>query len=672
MVESFLVLFSKKDYFPPQMTNAQDALAHADKLLAGRPDLALRQAEAILQVLPSHPKAQLIQAASHRRLGNPVEAAHILQPLAASQPRAALVHQEWGLTQAALGDQANALISLGRAVRLNPDLAPAWQALADLHHLAGDRTLAEAAHAQHLRAGVHDPTLRVAAAALCDNDLPRAEHLLRAHLRDSPNDVAALRMLAEAGTRLGRDQDAESLLARALHLMPDFTPARHNYAVALFRQNKGEDALREIEKLLAAEESNATYQNLQAACLALLGDTEASIAAYRRVLAAAPCQPRIWLSFGHALKAAGHRAESVQAYRTCLDLAPGLGEAWWSLANLKNETFPPGDIARMQAQISTVAGVEDRFHLHYALGAALEQSGDTAASFTHYAEGAKLRRTQISYNADHTHAQMLRTRSLLTQEFFQARANWGHPDPAPIFIVGLPRSGSTLIEQILACHSAIEGTAELPEIVTIARDLAPASQDRYPAALTVLTPDQCAALGRRYIERTRVYRKLDRRFFIDKLPNNFVHIGLIQLILPNAKIIDARRHPMAACFSAFKQHFARGQHFSYGLTELGRYYADYTALMAHFDEVLPGRIHRVGYEGMVEETEGETRRLLSFLSLDFEPACLRFHENARAVRTASSEQVRRPIYREGLERWRHFEPWLGELADTLRGQAVHF
>ena len=656
----------------PVSASVDHALAHADKLLAARPDLALQQADVILQSVPAHPQAELIKGAAHRRLGALAQAALVLQPLARTQPSAALVHQEWGLTQAAMGNQEGAMASLHGAVRLNPDLAQAWQALADLHHLAGDRAAAEVAHAQHLRAGVHDPTLRHAATALCDNDLPRAEHLLRAHLRQHPTDVAALRMLAEAGTRLGRDHDAETLLQRALHLMPGFSAARHNYAVVLFRQNKGEEALRETEILLA-EGPSPTYRNLQAACLAMLGDYDKSIAAYRQVLEEAPRQPKIWLSFGHALKTAGHRAESVHAYRTCLDLAPGLGEAWWSLANLKNEPFSQDDIAAMRSQIANDAIIaEDRFHLQYALGAALEQARDYAGSFEHYVEGARLRRAEISYSADRTHAQTQRTRALLTREFFAERAGWGCPDPAPIFVVGLPRSGSTLIEQILASHSAIEGTAELPEIVNIARDLDPAADDRYPTALASLTASSCASMGKRYIARTRIQRKLNRSHFIDKLPNNFVHIGLIHLILPNAKIIDARRHPAAACFSAFKQHFARGQHFSYNLTELGRYYADYLALMAHFDTDLPGCIKRVNYERIVSDTEAETRALLTFLGLPFEPACLRFHETARAVRTASSEQVRQPIYREGLSHWRNFEPWLGELFNTFRREGVGF
>ncbi len=759
------------------MTSAplQQALEHAGHLLASRPELAIRQAQAILDAMPAHPQALLILGAGQRRTGNAGTAAIILRPLAAAQPTAAAVHHEWGLTQAELGDPAGAIASLTHAVQLKPGLAQAWRALGDAHTLAGDAQAADAAYARHVRAGVHDPALMEAAAALCDNDLPLAEHRLRAHLRAHPTDVAALRMLAETGTRLGRYADAERVLASCLRLSPSFSLARYNYALVLHRQGRSQDAAPHLRQLLAADSRDPTVLNLLAACLAVTGDTDEAIAAYQAVLKLAPNQPKIWLSYGHVLKTAGRRPETVQAYRTCLSLAPGLGEAWWSLANLKNEPFSDADLAEMRSHLRAIdppneiehvanpsdhikdvahqqggvgrvadlrgavehvahsqgevgpvcnprgeaerladprgaveraadpqgkdgsadpqgkdgsaagpagateqgghdAGTqsaanaqgEDGFHLHYALGAALERRGAYAASFAHYAQGARLRRTQIDYSAERTHAQLLRARALFTRAFFAARAGWGCPNPSPIFVVGLPRSGSTLIEQILASHSQVEGTMELPELTNIARDLRPgAGEDTYPDVLATLDQAACAGLGERYLDRTRGYRKLGRAFFIDKMPNNFVHVGLIQLILPRATIIDARRAPMAACFAAFKQHFARGQHFSYDLAELGRYYTDYAALMAHVDEVLPDRVYRVSYEAMVEDTEAETRRMLAHCGLAFEPACLRFHENPRAVRTASSEQVRRPIYREGLEQWRRFEAMLAPLEAVL-------
>ncbi|MFL6592146.1 MAG: sulfotransferase family protein, partial [Luteimonas sp.] len=343
---------------------------------------------------------------------------------------------------------------------------------------------------------------------------------------------------------------------------------------------------------------------------------------------------------------------------------------YWSLANLKTVRFDEADLAAMRAQLArTDLAVEDRFHFEFALGKALEDAGDYAASFAHYAAGNAQRRGIVHYSADETASRVDRTCRVFTREFFTARAGAGCASPDPIFIVGLPRSGSTLLEQILSSHSAVEGTMELPELISLTRDLrkrthAPESTP-YHDVLAALDHAELRALGERYLDRTRVQRRSDAPFFIDKMPNNFAHVGLIHLMLPNARIIDARRHPLACCLSGFKQHFARGQHFTYGLEDIGRYYHDYVRLMAHFDAVLPGRVHRVVYEEMVEDTESQVRRLLAYCGLPFEDGCLRFFENTRAVRTASSEQVRRPIYKEGVDHWRHYEPWLEPLKSAL-------
>jgi predicted Zn-dependent protease len=646
------------------------ALDHASKLLAANPALAERQAQEILKVVPGDPRALLILGAARRREGDPLAARAVLEPLAKAQPASASTHYELAMAHLALGEDTAATAAFRRAVRLKPDMPDAWRALGDQLILAGDTGGADAAYAQHIRASVNDPLLMRAAQALCEDDLAVAERLLRDHLKAFPTDVAAIRMLAEAGTRLGRYEDAENLLRRCLELSPSFIGARHNYAIVLYRQQKAAEAIPQIEHLLADEPRDPTYRNLMAAALGLVGEYDRAIEIYESVLAEYPDQPKIWLSYGHALRTAGRRAEGVSAYQRCLAMAPKLGEAYWSLANLKTVRFTKSEEAAMRAQLeSPELTTEDRFHLHYALGKAREDARDFAASFEHYAAGAKLRRAEIHYDADETTAQMRRSKALFTEDFFAARARLGSPSTAPIFIVGLPRSGSTLIEQILASHSQVEGTMELPEIAAMARGLGrdgrKGAGPAYPELLADLDDEDLTALGERFIEATRIQRKLDRPYFIDKMPNNFHHIGFIRLILPGAKIIDARRSPMAACFSAFKQHFARGQAFSYDLTDLGRYYRDYVELTAHFDAVLPGRVHRVAYEEMVEDTEGQVRRLLDHCGLPFEPACLRFFENERAVRTASSEQVRQPIFREGLEQWRNYEPWLGPLKDAL-------
>jgi tetratricopeptide (TPR) repeat protein len=376
------------------------------------------------------------------------------------------------------------------------------------------------------------------------------------------------------------------------------------------------------------------------------------------------------MSYGHALKTKGREADSIAAYEKSIELLPSLGEAYWSLANLKTVRFTAAQIESMRRQLArTDLADEDRFHLHFALGKALEDTGAYETSFGHYAEGNRIRRAGIRYSADDITAQTQRSKSLLTADFFARRRDYGHPSTAPIFVVGLPRAGSTLIEQILSSHSQVEGTMELPDIPALARSLTRAARQegsaRYPEPLASLDAQQCRSLGEQYLAGTSIQRKSAAPFFIDKLPNNFLHIGLIQLALPHAKIIDARRHPLGCCFSGFKQHFARGQNFTYGLEDIGRYYHDYVEVMSHFDKALPGRIHRVFYEAMIEDTEAEVRRLLDYCGLPFEAGCLRFYENERAVRTASSQQVRQPIFRAGLEQWRHYEPWLQPLKTAL-------
>ena len=649
----------------PEVATLAQALTHARRLLAANPEKAETQANEILAVVPGHPEAVLVLGVARRRQGDVAGARVVLERLAREQPRAAAAQFEWGLTLAALGEDAAAMGALRRAVALKPGLSDGWRALGDLLTLAGDAGGADAAYAQSIRASVNDPSLMRAGAALCDGDIPVAERLLKAHLKQQPTDVAAMRMLAEVATRLGRYADAEALLTRCLELAPSFVGARHNYAIVLHRQNKSAEAIPHIAALLRHDARDPSYRNLMAATLATVAEYQRAIEIYDGLLKDYPRQPKVWLSYGHALKTAGRRADAVQAYRNCIELAPAMGEAFWSLANLKTEPFAAAEVTAMQAQLDMPeATVEDRLHFHYALGRALEDSGDYAASFAQYAEGARLRRGEVPYNADETSAQMQRAQAFFTPALFAARDGMGCASTAPIFVVGLPRAGSTLIEQILSSHSTVEGTMELPELSALAREMRDTAAG-YPDGLALLDAAGLAALGTRYLERTRIYRKTDRPRFIDKMPNNFAHVGLIQLILPHAKIIDARRHPMAAGFSVFKQHFARGQNFSYDLTDIGRYYQDYLALMNHFDAVLPGRVHRVIYEDMVDNTEREVRRLLEYCDLPFEPACLRFWETPRAVRTASSEQVRQPIFREGLNQWRNYERFLGPLKEAL-------
>jgi tetratricopeptide (TPR) repeat protein len=521
-----------------------------------------------------------------------------------------------------------------------------------------------------LAQSLRDPRLMQAGLALVEGQLAVAERLLRAHLRERPTEIAAIRMMAELAGRLGRYADAEALLRRALELAPGFTAARANLATILYRQNRPAEAIELLDSLLDGEPANPAHQNLKAAALGRIGGYEEAIALYAQVLSRFPDQPKVWMSYGHVLKTVGRQGESIAAYRQALAAAPALGEAWWSLANLKTVTLDEDDVAAMAAAL-TAPGLcdDDRLHLHFALGKALEDRGEAERAFAHYAEGNRLRRSAIRYDPDETERRVERGIALFTPDFFAARERQGCAAPDPIFILGMPRAGSTLVEQILASHSRVEGTMELPDVQALAHRFDGRSPGSgalpYPESLAELSAAQLIALGAEYVERTRIQRKTGRPLFIDKMPNNWIHVGFIQLILPQAKIIDARRHPLACTFSNFKQHFARGQGFTYDQVELGRYYRAYVRLMRHFDEVLPGRVHRVIYERMIEDPEAETRSLLDHVGLPFEPACLRPHENERAVRTASSEQVRRPINREGLDRWRPFEPWLGPLKEAL-------
>jgi len=646
----------------PRADALNAAVQRAAELLATAPASAERQALDILKVAPADPRAGLILGSARRRLGDPKGARAVLEPLARAYPRAANTQYELGMTLAALGETAPAIAALRRATGVNRELPEAWRALGDLLFLAGDPAGAEAAFAEHTRASVKDPALKPAAEAVFAGRLADAEQLLRAHVTRRLTDATAMRMLAEVFIAQGRHGDAGVLFARCLELDPGLDGARFGYANALFQQQNAPDAIPQIERLLALEPDNPAYRNLLAACLSLVGEFDRVLGLYEGLLATYDKQPKIWLNYGHALRTVGRREDAVAAYKRCIALAPGIGDAYWSLANLKVASFSREDEAGMAAQLGRDdLSSEDRLHLHYALGKALEDRGDYAASFAQYAEGARIRRAETPYDADETTAQMRRSKALFTAAFFAERVGFGADFADPIFIVGLPRSGSTLIEQILASHSAVEGTMELPDIGFIARGLGP----RYPDVLADLDRAQLSALGDGFIGATRIHRQLGRPYFIDKMPNNFHHAGLIQLILPNARIIDARRHPLGSCFSAFKQHFAQGQNFSYDLTDLGRYYRDYVELMAHFDAVLPGRIHRVIYEDLVEDTEGVVRRLLDYCGLPFEAGCLKFYENDRAVRTVSSEQVRRPIFRQGLDQWRRYEPWLGPLKQAL-------
>ena len=645
------------------------ALGHAARLLEKDPRLAIEQADEILKAVPGHSFARLILGTAYRHAGQTGAALRVLEPLAREQPSSPPVHIELAVALGEAGRETEAISALRHTLQLKPDSADGWRLLAGQLDAMGDADGADRARAAHIKAATKDPRLLEAAAALVENDLPVAEARLRTHLLAYPTDVSALRMLAEVAVRLKRYPEAQALLERCLELAPSFEGARHNYAVVLNREGKAAQALPQVERLLAGAPREPAYRNLKAAILANAGDYADSIKVYEELVKEV-AHPKIWMSYGHSLKTQRRLPESIAAYRHAIELEPTLGEVYWSLANLKTFRFDSTDVAAMRAALGT-GGLsdEDRLHFEFALGKALEDQGDYEASFGHYERGNVMRKKLHPYNPEDNAKFVRRSKGVFTREFFAERKGWGAQAPDPLFIVGLPRAGSTLIEQILSSHPSVEGTMELPDIPRIAAEIfrreTPTGTKGFAHAVAAFTPQELRALGERYLAETRSQRKTDRPFFIDKMPNNYLYAPLIHLMLPNAKIIDARRHPMGCCFSGFKQHFARGQSFTYSLDDVGRYYRDYVDLMAHMDSVLPGLVHRVFHENMIEETELQVRDVLAYCGLPFDERCLRFYENERAVRTASSEQVRQPIFRDGVDQWKHYEPWLGPLKQAL-------
>jgi len=654
---------------PPGQTEL--SLIRIASLLESDPGAAAREAAQIVHRHPRDQAAVLLLGTARRACGDPAAAIALFSELAAAQPDSAVIRLELGRALRAAGREAEALAALERAVELVPDLAEAWRELSMLHAARGETAACDAAYERFGKLSPEDVRLGEAAAALASQRVDAAERLLRQALERSPQDVAALRLLAAVATEREDFAEAERLLEECLRLAPGYGRARADLAQVLQKDLKAEPMLPLLDRLLALEPGNARYRTMQAAAYNLLGRTQESLQILEDLSGEFPEHELVWLNYGHTLRAAGRQGEAIAAYRKSIEVQPGFGDAWISLANLKTFRFTAGEVEAMRVQLGREhLPYDDRAQFEFALGKALEDAGDFAASFEHYARGNALRREVLPYQSEEVTRFVQRTRALYTPEFFAARRGWGCPSQEPIFIVGLPRAGSTLLEQILASHSQVEGTRELSDVLGFAmelgdRDAKPGKPLAYPQSVARLTAAQIAALGERYLAQTRAHRLLGRPRFIDKMGNNCMHVGLIHLMLPNARIIDARRSPLGCCFANFKQHFQRGLWFSYSLGDLGHYYRDYVSLMAHFDAVLPGRIYRVSYENVVQDLEGEVRRLLEYCGLPFEEQCLRFHETRRVVATLSSEQVRQPLYSEGVAQWRNFEPWLDPLKEAL-------
>jgi tetratricopeptide (TPR) repeat protein len=637
---------------------------------------ALSGAEALAVQVPENRDVLYLIAVSRRFLGQIPEALQALQRLEELHPRFSRLYQERGHCFVALRDAPRAIDSFLRGVNINPALPASWGLLEGLYRMTGqsDNERMAAGHVATLKA--LPPEILSATGLFSDGEWLLAENMVRAYLLKHGNHVEGMRLLARIGIERQVLDDAEILLEAVLELAPDYQAARYDYARVLSERHQYLRAREELEKLLRLEPTNRTYRTQYATVIVGLGEHEKAIELYRELLLDSPQKADLQLSIAHSLKTQGKQGEAIEAYRAAAAARPNFGDAYWSLANLKTYRFGEGEIASMRTEESAPGtALVDRYHLCFALGKALEDTGQFEESFRYYERGNAFKRSESRYRPEILERNTELQIATCTAELFSRRAGAGAREPDPIFIVGLPRAGSTLLEQILASHSQVEGTQELADIPRMALDLQGRDPDldhpRYPGALRDLSPEELRRLGEKYLRDTRIYRK-DRPYFIDKMPNNFRHIGLIHLILPNAKIIDARREPMACCFSNLKQLFASGQEFTYSIEDIARYYRTYLELMRHWDSVLPGRVLRVQHEQVVDDLEGNVRRILGFCGLEFEPGCVEFHKTARSIRTASSEQVRRPIFREGLDQWKNYEPWLGPLKDALGDALVRY
>ena len=600
--------------------------------------------------------------------GDHTGALALLGELERQHPGSGLLWQERAACHRARGDIAATVAAYRRAVELNDTLVSSWRALKELYRLSGQLADAEYASACLNTMTGLPPQLLEGSSLLNEGEPEAAEEVVREYLRRNGAHVEGMRLLAKIAVKLNVLDDAEILLENVLERSPEYHDARLEYGVVLAERRRYLLALAQARQLLQIDAQNSTWRLLYARVCDGLGQYDEALRVYRQLLAENPADASLQLSLAHMLRLRGSRAEAIAAFRTAATLPAGAGGAFLALANMKTYRFADEEIARMRA-IEATPGIApaERYQLCFALGKALEDRRDYADSFRCYERGNALRRAQINYKPETTERNLRLQAELCTAAFFAARQGSGCPRPDPIFVVGLPRSGSTLIEQILASHSQVDGTLELPEIprlVQLFRNRGANEAPRYPGVLASLSAEELRELGETYLEQTRVYRR-GAPYFIDKLPTNFREIGFIHLILPKAKIIDARREAMACCFGNFKQLFVNGHEFAYSLEEIGRYYRAYVELMDHWDRVLPGKVLRVRHEDVVNDLEGSVRRMLEFCGLAFEAGCLEFYRTERGVRTVSSEQVRRPIYREGLEQWRNYEPWLGPLRTVL-------
>ena len=639
------------------------------QMYEGRFDAALDLLGGLLEQAPTNAEALYLSAVCARYLKRPEAALEFLTRLKSASPDFGRAYQEEGHLLREAGELNRALVAFQRACRFNPALEASWRAQAEISQKLGRPEAAAMASAQAQRLAALPRPLVQVTHLLSEGKLVKAEQLCRKFLQAQPHHTEAMRLLAEIGQRFGVLEDADFLLESAIAFDPDNVQLRLDHIEVLRKRQKFEAARDQARTLHDRDPANPVFQSALAIETLQTGDYETALQLFDKVLTSRPGDPATLTSRGHALKTMGRTDDAIASYRAAIAAKADHGDAWYALANLKTYRFSERDTSAMQAQeASPDLSYQDRVYFCFALAKAFEDRGDHETAFSYLRRGNELKRVQTRYTSQQMQDEFEAQKSICTPALFEAQGDKGCPAPDPIFIVGLPRAGSTLIEQILASHSQVDGTLELPNILSLSHRLRGRKQisdrTRYPRILHELSAGDLRSLGEDYLEGTRIHRA-GAPFFTDKMPNNFRHIGLIHLILPNAKIIDARREPMACCFSGFKQLFAEGQEFTYGLEEIGHYYRGYVDLMDHWDTVLPGKILRVQHEDVVADLETQVRRILDHCGLPFEEACLNFHETERAVRTASSEQVRQPISDKGLAAWKPFEPWLQPLKDAL-------
>lgn len=646
------------------------ALAEIQGLIQSKQfTLAQEKADALLTANPGHGDALYMRAVCQRYRNQLEEALATLTSLQAKFPLFGRAFQEEGHLRIQRRELEPALAAFQTATRLNPALLASWQAQAELLRASGQTQDARMVGQQLARLQQLPKPLLAAIDLVSQGKLLKAEDICRKFLQKNPTHIEGMRQLADIGVKLGVLDDAEFLLESAVKLDPASIAAQIDYVQVLRKKQRFADALAAAKTLLERQPDNPQLQSLYAIVCMQTGDFDEALAYFERVLGKLPNDPSTLTSKGHALKTVGKFDEAVDAYRGALLSQPKFGEAYFSLSNLKTYQFTDSEMSAMHAQEQNpLLAPKDRGYLCFALGKAYEDRADYEAAFRFYEEGNRIKKAESRYDADKITEELKLQTQICTRELFEKFEGVGNPDPDPIFILGLPRAGSTLLEQILSSHSQVDGTLELPNILSLShrlrRGIEGISTTGYPEILPDLKPDHFKTFGEEFIRDTRIHRA-GAPFFIDKMPNNFRHIGLIKLILPNAKIIDARREPMSCCFSGFKQLFAEGQDFTYSLEDIGQYYTDYVALMDHWDEVLPGAVLKVQHEDVVADLEGQVRRLLDYCDLPFEQACVDYHKTERNIRTPSSEQVRQPIFTTALEQWRNFEPYLGPLKAAL-------